>query len=360
MGKTLVFTSSSLLLIAAAALGWTQLQERSLISSAVFHPAQGQTAEETGPAIISSWLAAEGRVEPISEELELAIGMVGPLAAVYVAEGDKVQKGELLAELVNDDQKARIAEAEAQVALREAEVTKLLNGARPDERREVAAQFAKTEAHFELAKLQLARQQPLAARGAVSQETLDQATSALRVAEANADAAKAAMDLINAPPRSEDVAIAKANLALANGSLAEQRVLLGKTQLRSPIDGLVLRRYMKTGETVSVQPLLPILQIGDLQRLRVRAQLDETDVGRVELGQQAWVTAAGYPNRRFEGVVSRIGSRMGPKTVRSDEPTERRDANVLDVLIDLKNSGELLPSGLRVNVFVEPARIAQN
>src|SRR5690348_966895 len=63
-------------------------------------------------------LAAQGRVEPVSEERDLAIGIVGTLAAVYVDEGDTIKQGQLLAELVNGDQRARIVQAEAEVRLR--------------------------------------------------------------------------------------------------------------------------------------------------------------------------------------------------------------------------------------------------
>jgi HlyD family secretion protein len=322
-----------------------------------------EAVPDVGPAKAGAeraQVAAQGRVEPVSEKFELAIGLVGTLKAVYVDEGDTVKKDQLLAELVNDDQKARVAETAAQVNWRKAQLEKLLNGARPQERQEAKAQFDKTEADVELAKQRVARKQPLGVRELQTQETLDQTISSLHVAQANDDANRAALDLINAPPRAEDVAIARANLALAEGNLAEQRALLDKMQLRSPIDGVVLERYLKTGETISVQPLLPILQIGDMRRLRVRAQIDETDVGRLQLGQRARVTAPAYPNRQFGGVIARIGQRMGPKTVRSDEPTEKNDTNILDVLIDLDDPGVRLPCGLRVNVFIEPPHIAQN
>ena len=119
-------------------------------------------------------------------------------------------------------------------------------------------------------------------------------------------------------------------------------------------------RYLKTGETISIQPLLPILQVGDTSRLRVRAEIDETEVGQLKLGQRAWVTAPAYPNKRFTGVISRIGQRMGRKTVRSDEPTEKNDTAVLDVLIELDDPGVRLPVGLRMDVFLEAAAVAQH
>src|SRR5256714_11584094 len=121
-----------------------------------------------------------------------------------------------------------------------------------------------------------------------------------------------------APPRAEDVAIARATLTLAEATLNEQRVMLRKTQLYSPVNGVVLRRYLKTGETISIQPLIPVLQIGDTSRLRVRAEIDETEVGNLKMGQRGWVTAAAYPNERLRGKIVRIGDRMGRTALRSD------------------------------------------
>ena len=323
---------------------------------------QLQAAELSGAAAPapSSRIAARGRIETLSEELDLAIGLVGTLGAVYVDEGDAVKRGQLLAEMVNGDQQARVTQAEAQVSLRKAEFEKLLHGARPEERRQSVAQVEKTTAGVALAKQELARRRPLAANGISSQQALEQAVSSVQIAEANDNASRAALELINAPPRAEDVVIAQANLMLAEANLNEQQVMLRKTQLHSPVNGVVLRRYLKTGETISIQPLMPILQVGDTSRIRVRAEVDETEVGQLKLGQPAWATAPAYPNKRFNGVISRIGQRMGRKTVRSDEPTEKNDTAVLDVLIDLDNPGVRLPVGLRMDVFLEAVAVAQH
>lgn len=321
---------------------------------------------ETGPSTDGSMalvaptdVVARGRVEPAHEPLQLAIGLVGTLAKVYVDEGDRIKKGELLANLVNDDQQARVAAAAATVQLREAQLEKLMNGARPEERQQMAAQLAEMQARLVLAQQEIARRRPLAADGVASRASLDQAVSGLDAAKAATAARQASYNLIMAPPRAEDVAIAKANLSLARADLDEQRSLLDKTELHSPIDGVVLRRYLQTGETISIQPLIPIIEVADTSRLRVRAEVDETDVARVKLGQQAFVTAAAYPNRKFTGIVSRIGRRMGRKTVGSDNPAEKHDTDVLDVMVDLDPSAHL-PIGLRVDVTIKPERVAQN
>ena len=309
--------------------------------------------------LMSISVAARGRVEPISEQLELSIGVLGTLSQINVTEGDQIIKGQLLAELDNSDQKARVGEAQATLQLREAQLEKLLNGARPEERRIAAAQYDESQANLALARQQVDRRTPLAANGVASREMLDQATSALGVAIAKNDASAAALALINAPPRDEDVAMAKANVALAKADLDVQLSLLEKTRLRSPIDGVVLRRYLKPGETISIQPLIPILAVGDSRHLRVRAEIDESDVGRIVLGQSAWVSAPAYPNHRWNGTVFSISPTMGKKTVGSDQPTEKNDTKILEVVIDLEGDAKL-PVGLRVDVYVGQPKVAQD
>jgi hypothetical protein len=91
--------------------------------------------------------------------------------------------------------------------------------------------------------------------------------------------------------------------------------------------------------------------IADVRMLRVRADVDERDVARLEVGQAAWVTADAYGDRRFEGRVVRVGRMLGRKTVRTDEPSEKTDTKVLETLVELA-PGTRLPVGLRVDVFI--------
>ena len=91
--------------------------------------------------------------------------------------------------------------------------------------------------------------------------------------------------------------------------------------------------------------------MADVTILRVRADVDETDVGKVRLGQRAYVTADAYGDRKFWGRVRRIGQVLGKKRVRTDEPTERVDTKILETLIEL-DRGQRLHLGLRVNSFI--------
>jgi hypothetical protein len=84
---------------------------------------------------------------------------------------------------------------------------------------------------------------------------------------------------------------------------------------------------------------------------RVRVDVDEADVGRITIGQPAFVTADAFGDRRFRGRVIRIGQLLGRKNVRTDEPTERVDTKVLETLVELEDGREL-PLGLRVQAFI--------
>lgn len=298
-------------------------------------------------------VVAPGLVEPASEEREVAAEMRGRLKRVLVDEGDLVTTGQLIAEIDNGDLQARVAIAEADVKLREGELERLVNGARPEERREAQAQLLEADAALTLARLELERRRPLVEKGYASRETLDQLRSNLASAEAHRSALFERLALVQAPPRTEDVAIAQARLAAAQAARDEMRARLERTYVRAPVDGIVLQRYKRTGEAVADQMPTTIVRIGDISKLRVRADIDETDVARIAVGQRVYVMADAYGSQRFPGTVARVGSRLGRKSVHTDEPTEKLDTKVLQTVVDL-DSGTRLPIGLRVDVFVRP------
>ena len=127
--------------------------------------------------------------------------------------------------------------------------------------------------------------------------------------------------------------------------------MLEKTYVRAPIDGVVIRRHRKVGESVSTQFDSPIVTLADRSRVRVRVDVDETDVAKLGEGQLAYVTANAFGDRRFPGRIVRVGRMLGRKNVRTDEPAERVDTKVLETLVELTDGHEL-PLGLRVQAFI--------
>jgi HlyD family secretion protein len=308
----------------------------------------GPIAAGPGPRMAA--LVAPGLVEPISEELQIAADVPGILASVPVDEGDPIVKGQLLAEIENADLKAALAQAEAGVLRRQAELDKLENGSRQEERQQAAAAEAEALASEDQARRDLARKAPLAADGVESQSVLDQATAAAARAQARRRALNAERALVESAPRPEDVRIAQAALAEARASVVQIQAQIDKTIFRSPIDGVVLSRRKRAGEAVTNVPPTLILQIGDISRLRVRADVDETDVARVAVGQRVQVTADAYPGRRFGGRIVRVGSSLGRKNFRTERATEKIDTKILETMIEL-DPDVRLPVGLRVDVW---------
>ena len=173
-------------------------------------------------------------------------------------------------------------------------------------------------------------------------------------------------NVVNADARRDDLQKADAAILLAENQMneydamireAEARVRtaqanLEKTIIRAPISGVILRKRLKDGESVSPENQTGIISLADVSAIRVRVDLDERDVAKVRANQTAYVTADAFGERKFQGKVVRIGQILGRKNFRTERPTEKVDTKILEVLIELAPD-QKLPLGLRVDSFIE-------
>jgi HlyD family secretion protein len=300
-------------------------------------------------------IAGPGRVEPFSEDIQIGSELSGRLKSVNVEEGDTIHRGVVLAELENADYRAQVESARASVVAKEATLRKVINGARRQERDEAWSSVNEAKAVMADSQSELQRRQELFKAGVVSREELERYSREADVAKAKYDEAVQQHALVDDHAREEDRSFAKADLNLAQGQLAEAEARYEKTFIRSPIDGTVLRKHHRSGESVSNSSTVPdpVLTIGDRTTLRVRVDVDETDVSKVQVGQRAYVTADAYGTKKFWGHVVRLGQQLGPKNVRTDEPAEKVDTKILETLVEL-DPGLQLPDGLRVDAFIAP------
>jgi len=304
----------------------------------------------------------------------------GKLREVLVEEGDEVRRGQILAVLENDDYRAQIrtaesgraaaeaarASAEARLAGAEAALRRTINGARGEERREARATVTQAEAVLRNSTIELERRQFLHREGDISREELDRAARDVEVARGRVRELQERSALISADAREEDrvrdlaavelartqIKEAAAQVAEAQARTEEARARLEKTIIRAPLAGIVLRKRMNAGESITPDSPNPsVFTIADTKTLRVRVDVDETDVGHIRLGQQAYVTADAYGARRFTGRVVKIGQVLGKKNIRTEEPAERVDKKILETLVEL-DDGQRLPPGLRVDAFI--------
>lgn len=302
--------------------------------------------------------AARGRVEgATSQEIKLASRVVGRLKEVMVSDGDPVHKGQVVAVLENDDLKARVDEAQANLERAQAVLQRLLNGARPEERSAARAEMEEAQAAAENARQNYERAQQLFREGGiVSRSALDQAQRDWKMGQAKLESARERYKLIMAPPRTEDVQAAKADVDLARARLAQAEDNYENTFVRSPVAGVVIKRNMNPGESISYESLFqPIVSVADITRLMVRAEVDETDIGKVQIGQRADIRCEAYPAQTFYGRIVRISGGLGKKKIQTDNPTEKIDTDILETFVEV-DPGSPLRVGLRVDVYVQLAR----
>jgi HlyD family secretion protein len=297
-------------------------------------------------------IAAPGRVEAISEEIRVSSQLSGRLRRVYVEEGDRVRGGQVLAEIENHDYHARVAAAEAELAQREAELRRTVNGARTQERREAEAAMQAAKAVLDNSQSEAERRRGLADRNVISRDEAERYERSYQVARAQYEQAEEHFALVDAEPREEDRARAEATVATAWAQLAEARAFLEKSYIRAPINGVILRKLRHDGESVSTQFDSPVITMADDSVLRVRLDVDESEVSKVQVGQRAYVTAEAYGTHKFWGRVVRVGRILGKKNVRTDEPSEHVDTKILETLVEL-DAGQSLPLGLRVDSYLQ-------
>jgi len=306
-------------------------------------------------------VAGPGRVEPLSEELHVGSEINGKIKSILVEEGDVVRQGQVVAVLQNDDYRAQVVSAKADLAARDADLRKVVNGARVEARREALASVHEAEANMENASAEMGRRQMLYQAQVISREEADDYERQFNVAKARYEEAAEHYALLDRPAREEDVSRAQAEVNLAKAQLDDARVRYEKTFIRSPIDGVILRKHHRLGESVtnsSVSPD-PIVTLGSAKGLRVRMDIDEHDVAHVHIGDRAYVTADAFGKAKFWGHVVRVGQEMGPKNIRTDEPTERVDKKILEAMVQLDDCDKL-PVGLRVDAFVLIRRSADS
>jgi ABC exporter DevB family membrane fusion protein len=316
---------------------------------------RGHEVSASGPkasSVSSTLIAAPGRVEAVSEEIRVSSELSGRLKTVRVEEGDRVQRGQVLAEIENDDYRARVAAAGAELAQREAELRRTVNGARTQERREAEASMQAAKAVLDNSKSEAERRRGLADRNVISRDEAERYERGYQVARAQYEQAAQHFALIDAEARDEDRAHAEAMVATALAQLAEARAILEKSYIRAPINGVILRKLRHNGESVSTQFDSPIITMADDSVLRVRLDVDESDVSKLRVGQRAYVTAEAYGTHKFWGRVIRVGHILGKKNVRTDEPSEHVDTKILETLVEL-DAGQQLPLGLRVDSYVQ-------
>lgn len=366
------------------------------------------------PQKASGQLMVSGNME--ATETTLSFRIAGVVSARFVDEGDTVKKGQSIAEMENRDQKIAVAKAQASLDNARAMLAELEAGSRKEEidiyharllqatyhlsdlkkgSRSQEIESARAELDSALsssstavvqlnqARADFNRYETLYRKNGVSQRDYEhyktqyetaknrvletdariktvRQTLSLKVegareeeikrADASLKQANAEYELVKTGPRKERLEQAKAQVKIAEESLNQAKQQLVYTELKSSVDGVVLSKSAEVGEYLN--PASPVVSIGDIKHLWVRAYINERDIGKISLKDKMIITTDAFPERTFEGVVRFISSEaeFTPKAVQT---FEERVKLMYRIRIDVDNPDLLLKPGMPADAVIK-------
>jgi HlyD family secretion protein len=324
---------------------------------------QSQTPAPPAPVLatpaVPLGVGALGRIEPASRirKLNQPGGMaVTRLDRLFVAEGDVVAEGQLLAEFADAAMKdAAAQQAEASVAELRAALARVREAGRPSEIAAQRARIAAITAQEEIARREATRTDRLVPSGAGSEAAAERNRFVLFRLSAERSLAEADLQTLSTP-REEDVRLAEARLAAAEAALAKARADAELARVRAPIPGTILRIFARPGDQVGSDG---VMEVADLSRMDVVADVFETDLGRLRPGMLAEITIPGE-RQRAAATVREIGWQVRRTTQAGTDPVAAVDSRTVEVRLTLSEEGAALlrrRTGMQVQVAIRPEHV---
>ena len=281
---------------------------------------QAEAAKQSAVKVESPYAAiANGKIDVEGGIIQIAARRGGVVREVYVQEGDLVSAGQILARQEDDEPRLSLQTANADLASAQSQ----LNQIRVD---------------ISAAERELGRMQQLAATNFVAAQRLDQARDAVALAKARLGSQEAAVQ----------TARARRDQAAYNVEL---------TVIRAPANGRIVRRYANPGAGASTLNVSTMFDLEPEAPRIVRAEIVEADIPNVTLDQQVEVTPESDTSKVYVGKVLRRAAVFGARQLASDDPSQRTDERVVEVVVEVNDAPLLI--GQRVLVkFMKPGQTA--
>ncbi len=303
-------------------------------------------------------ISATGVVEP-SFQVEVKSKASGEVLKFAYEEGDRIKKGKLLIQLDKSDEIRNVARSRADMAsatakLNKAKTTLLSQKTRyQTSLQSNQSKVDEAEANLKESDNKLKRQEDLFQKKFTSREALQEAQTAFKVNQENRIQARAelqaAKDTIHEIDiKKHEIDLARAEVQRAKIALDEAKERLDETEIFAPITGVLIEKLVEQGQIISsgisnVSGGTPLATVADMSRLFVIADVDETDIGSVRLGQPVKITADAYPGKSFPGKVRRI----------SPKGQVENSITIFKVKIEIKGEGKgILKPMMTANVDI--------
>jgi len=252
-------------------------------------------------------------------EAEVSFKIPGRVEERLVSEGETVTIGQVVARLDSRELGQEKAQRQAQVSSARAALAELQAGSRTEEIAQAQALLERAQAEQERAQVESERQKKLYQREVISTREYDLARTTHDGAEAKVREAREYLTLVKKGPRQEKIDQARASLKAAEQVLAQAQTRLEYTVAVSPLSGIVLSKNIEPGEYVS--PGTPVVTVGEVGQVFLRAYINETDLGRVKVGQKVKVTTDTFPGKSYQGRISFLApqAEFTPKNIQTQK-----------------------------------------
>mgnify|MGYP001801062552 CR=1 FL=1 len=292
-------------------------------------------------------VAANGTVEP--EQLTNVSPKTSErLDSVTVAEGESVTAGQILAYMDDSDLQGQLIQAQGELAAAQANLTLAEAGNRPQEILQAEATLTSAQASLSQAEEVLQRYESLYAQGGISAEETTGYRTARDTARAEVENAQQALALSRAGSRVEEIAQAEAEVTQAQGALTTIETQIEDTVIRAPFSGVVTARYADPGDFVSPSTAASETTSSSSSSIlslafnyQVVANVAETEIAQIQLGQPVSIRADAFPDQTFEGSVAQV----------AEQATVTSNVTSFEVSVNLSEEAQsALKPGMNVDV----------
>jgi HlyD family secretion protein len=288
---------------------------------------------------------------------KIAVGakVMGRVSWIGVEKGDRVQQGQVLVRLEDNDFRAQSNQARANLASAQARLDQLRTGSRPQEKLKDKAGVLQAEATLRNAEAEYERSEKLYSAGVSSKAELDRAVAQRDTARALLDSARQSSAMTDMGPRVEEIHAAEAQVRQMKAALDYAETQLAATEIKAPVSGTVLQRIVERGEMVSPSSFggdsgtrTSVVALADLQDLQIELDISQTDFARLKMGQRAEIIPEAFPNLKYTGFIAEIA------------PEANRAKATVQVKVKVENPNEQLRPEMNARVnFLGDAQPAQ-
>ena len=258
---------------------------------------------------LSVKVTASGSVIPV-QEVNLSPKMSGRLVKLFVDQGDRVEAGQVVAQMDDRDIQAQVRQQKANVELAGARLAEARAGSRSEEIAQAQAQVAAAQSQVNLTQERTVRYQNLFRQGAIAKDQLDEVLANAQSAQATLQQTQKRVEELRNGTRIEQVDQAEAQLAQAEAALQSVQVQAEDMSIRSPLSGIVSQKYANVGAFVTPTTSASATSsatstsiVAVASNLEVLAKIAETDIAQIRTGQAVEIQADAFPGQIFKGRV---------------------------------------------------------